>query len=614
MAQPRSLLGAVLFGQVDNDDEVLQHLEAALLLEVDPLDYCAHRFRLGESVVMERAAAWAGLAFAPSVPRTVPGSARIRRLDALAEARTIRTQLFNREVVYGAPSFQQFIALGQHVRSVPEFRRRFCVVPASAIRGELVTSSAEQLGQQAKDRLQDRWPAASAGRHLPLRARIAFVLGLGAILAMAALSPLVFEPVFLPVVGLLLIAPAALRLFAAFSPVAEDDLFELLDDAELPVYSLLIPLRDEAGMVPQLAEALRAIDYPPEKLDIKFVVEQRSADTVAAVKAELGDPRFQLVEVPDAEPRTKPKALNYALPTVRGEHVAVYDAEDIPDPQQLRLAASRFVQQPELDCLQAELVVDNAGENWLTALFAGEYAGQFGLMLPLLSRLRLPMPLGGTSNHFRVAALREVGGWDAYNVTEDADLGVRLSRLRYRAGTISSRTREEAPMSLKAWMRQRTRWMKGWMQTFIVHNRNPSLFMQDIGWRGFWGFQVYVGSMILAAPLHCVFLLGLCVRLIWPDDATLDHWDVLGALIVVIGYGGPAALVIAGLVRLNREDLLWWQLLLPVYWVLHSISAFRAVVELLTRPYFWAKTEHGRTRVRRNVAGAPSPEPVRQAE
>ena len=359
-------------------------------------------------------------------------------------------------------------------------------------------------------------------------------------------------------------------------------------------------------MVRQLSAAMRALDYPPEKLDLRFLVEARSLATVAAVMDELGDPRFEMVLIPDSPPRTKPKALNYALPFVSGEHVVVYDAEDIPEPGQLRLAASTFALRPELDCLQAELVIDNASENWLTALFAGEYAGQFGLMLPLLARLDLPMPLGGTSNHFRVSALREIGGWDPFNVTEDADLGVRLARRQLRTETFPSRTAEEAPVATAAWLKQRTRWMKGWMQTFIVHNRRPREFLREVGWRGFVGFQIYVGSMIASAPLHSAFVASFLVSQFFPRGP-LDVWDAASWCVFALGYGGPFALVIAGLVRLKRFDLLAAQLLLPVYWLLHSVASVRALGELLTRPYFWAKTEHGRTRVRRRVSAANVP-------
>jgi cellulose synthase/poly-beta-1,6-N-acetylglucosamine synthase-like glycosyltransferase len=380
----------------------------------------------------------------------------------------------------------------------------------------------------------------------------------------------------------------------------------LLDDADLPVYTVLVPLRDEARMVRQLAAALRAIDYPAEKLEIRFVVEARSLATVEAVQRELEDPRFELVLVPDALPRTKPKALNYALPLVRGEHLVVYDAEDIPEPGQLRLAASTFAARPELVCLQAELVVDNAGEGLLPALFAGEYAGQFGLMLPLLARLGLPMPLGGTSNHFRVAALRRGGGWDPFNVTEDADLGVRLARRGLRTATIASHTGEEAPIRLRAWLRQRTRWMKGWMQTLIVHNRDWRALLGDLGWGGFLGLHVYIGSMLLSAPLHTAFIASFAVAVVTHQGPIAFGWaEMLATATFVIGYLGPALLVMAGLARLQRLDLLPAQALLPLYWVLHGLAMLLAAWELLTKPFSWAKTPHGETRMRRGVARQP---------
>jgi cellulose synthase/poly-beta-1,6-N-acetylglucosamine synthase-like glycosyltransferase len=284
----------------------------------------------------------------------------------------------------------------------------------------------------------------------------------------------------LPEVAILLAAPGLLRIVASLPRRAQPEV-RLLADGELPVYTVLIPLRDEAHMVPMLRRAMSAIDYPPEKLDIKFVVEERSPRTIAAVKDVISDPRFRLVVVPEGPPRTKPKAVNYALPLARGAHLVIYDAEDVPQPGQLRLAASLFAADASLACLQAELVPDNADENALTALFAGEYAGLFGRLLPTLARLGLPIPLGGTSNHFRTDILRDLGGWDSYNVTEDADLGVRLRRRGLRAEPFASRTYEEAPTGLIAWMHQRTRWMKGWMQTYVVHSRDGVALKRDLG-------------------------------------------------------------------------------------------------------------------------------------
>jgi cellulose synthase/poly-beta-1,6-N-acetylglucosamine synthase-like glycosyltransferase len=339
------------------------------------------------------------------------------------------------------------------------------------------------------------------------------------------------------------------------------------------------------------------------------VVEAASPSTVAAVEAVLDDPRFTLVVVPDARPRTKPKALDYALPTVRGDLVVVYDAEDLPAPDQLRLAAGHFAADRRLACLQAELVADNAEENALTALFAGEYAGLFGRLLPALSRWRLPVPLGGTSNHFRVQVLRQLGGWDAFNVTEDADLGIRLARGRYRTAAMASRTYEEAPITLRAWMAQRTRWMKGWMQTLLVHNRAPRELFRDLGWRGFLAFELMVGSMVLSSLLHTAFLLSVGVALAVNGPWALlpgNAWGWISAGVLLAGYGGALALVVSGVLRLGWPGLLPFQILLPLYWVLHSVAAVRAAFDLLKRPHHWAKTEHGLTAMVRGHAIAPS--------
>ena len=462
---PVNLIRSILGDAAHSDADAVEVLEAAKRLSVDPMDRCIHHCRVPADVAMERAAAWAGLPYAAAMPRARHGDGGVRRIDSLAGIRTVRARLNDREIVYCAPRSAELIGLAAHIGDHPELRERVRLVPIDALRTEVAESNALQLVTEARQRLARRWPFASAHLDLPLVSRIAFVIGVVAAVIAAALGPFWFKPLFLPLVGLLLVVPAVIRLIAAVYPQdLAPEAAHALSDAELPVYSVLIPLRDEAHMVPLLGQAMRALDYPREKLDIKFVVESRSDATVAAVRKILAEASFELVLVPDAPPHTKPKALNYALPLVRGEYVVIYDAEDIPAPDQLRRAASELAADPGLDCLQAELTIDNAAENWLTALFAGEYAGQFGLMLPLLARLRLPMPLGGTSNHFRVRSLRELGGWDAFNVTEDADLGTRLARLRYRSATLASRTREEAPISLLAWMAQRTRWMKGWMR------------------------------------------------------------------------------------------------------------------------------------------------------
>ena len=222
-------------------------------------------------------------------------------------------------------------------------------------------------------------------------------------------------------------------------------------------------------------------DYPRSKLDIKLVVERDDEAARRALKSLDLPARYEIVVAPSGLPATKPRALNVALPAARGALVVVYDAEDEPDADQLRLAAARFAAEPYVHCLQAALTIDNAADSWISAMFAIEYATLFDLIDPGFAALDLPIPLGGTSNHFRVDTLKRVGGWDAWNVTEDADLGMRLASAGARVGALASSTTEEAPAEFAAWFRQRVRWQKGWMQTLIVHSRRPLRFARALG-------------------------------------------------------------------------------------------------------------------------------------
>jgi cellulose synthase/poly-beta-1,6-N-acetylglucosamine synthase-like glycosyltransferase len=237
-----------------------------------------------------------------------------------------------------------------------------------------------------------------------------------------------------------------------------------------------------------------------------------------------------------------------------------------------------------------------------------------------LARWGLPVPLGGTSNHFRTKVLREIGGWDSYNVTEDADLGVRLRRRGLRAEPFASRTYEEAPPNLLVWMKQRTRWMKGWMQTYVVHSLDGAKLFRDFGWRVFAGFHVLIGGMILTAILHTVFLGVVLAEILFEGPAAFVPQDVadwISVLVLAVGYGGAGLIVVSGLLHIRAPRLIWAQLLLPAYWLLHSIAAIHAVYELVQKPTYWAKTEHGITRQKRGEpllgrGGIGIPVPVRR--
>jgi cellulose synthase/poly-beta-1,6-N-acetylglucosamine synthase-like glycosyltransferase len=314
------------------------------------------------------------------------------------------------------------------------------------------------------------------------------------------------------------------------------------------------------------------------------------------------------VLVPPAWPRTKPKALNVGLVGARDGLLVVYDAEDRPEPDQLRLAAAAFRAAPDLACVQAALAIDNAEPRWIARLFALEYAANFDALLPALERLDLPLPLGGSSNHFRVAALRRAGAWDPENVTEDADLGFRLARLGYRCGTLDSTTWEEAPADLMPWIRQRTRWMKGFMVTWAVHARAPRRLAAELGWRRALVVQLLSIGVPLAAIAHLALLVIVPVQLLM--GTFLAGGGIVGfvaslltSAALSVGYIGALALALRGAFRRRRPDLLVSLPLLPVYWIRLGAAALRAVGQLGgTRRADWEKTEHGRAARRTDPA------------
>ena len=367
----------------------------------------------------------------------------------------------------------------------------------------------------------------------------------------------------------------------------------------LPLYSILVPLYREAAVLPRLIRALGALDYPDERLDILLVLEAADTATVRAVSSIRLPNHFRVLVVPDSQPRTKPKALNYALGQARGELLVVYDAEDVPEPDQLRLAASAFAAAgPELVCLQARLNVDDARRSLVSRQFALEYTALFDALLPALERLGLPLPLGGTSNHFRTAALRAAGAWDPFNVTEDADLGIRLARLGYTIGTLPSTTWEESPPDLGNWWRQRTRWLKGWMQTYLVHTRRPLRLYRELGaWRHL-GLHVLMGAMLLSVLAYPfgLALLGLAIwngRFLADPASDLERW-LWWTSAANVGLGFATAMLLAALAA-RRRGWRWlapWTLAMPLYWLFISAAGYRALWQLARQPYLWEKTRH----------------------
>lgn len=491
------------------------------------------------------------------------------------------------------------------------------VMEAAAFRQMLRDHAREAILVEADGALDRARPGQSARQGLTwlqglvLSGLAALIVGAGWISTALALATfaLLAGPIF---ASLVVLRIGALIDAWEAPPIPETP----LPDARLPIYTILAPLHREAEIVGQLVAALSAMDYPPSKLDVKLLVEADDGATRAALAAMVLPPHFDVLVVPDGPPRTKPRALNVGLIEARGELLAIYDAEDRPDPRQLRIAANLFRRLPDqVACLQGRLAIDNADDGFLSRMFALEYAALFDVVNAGLIRAGLPVLLGGTSNHFRTRTLREVGGWDAWNVTEDADLAFRLVRSGYRIADLPSVTLEEAPARLRIWFGQRVRWMKGFLQTLATHSRQPLVTMKEAGWRqGICLFSLCAGTLLsmLSFPVFAIVTAVILLVKGLPEPAGAVGAALTGAWCALF-LGGLIALM-APLVRGARHrglgDLVWWVPLMPLYCLLVSAAAWTAIFEYLTAPHRWNKTRHGlarTSRLRRPPKEAPAP-------
>ena len=387
-------------------------------------------------------------------------------------------------------------------------------------------------------------------------------------------------------------------------------------DSELPFYTVLLPAYNEASVINKLIENLARMDYPDGRLEVLLLVEADDEETLSALRSSNPPRQFKLVVIPPAEPRTKPKALNFGLTLARGDIVAVYDVEDKPDILQLRRAAVALGRYgPEVACVQGQLTYGNATQNIITRWFTVEYAMWFSFFLPGLVTLNAPIPLGGTSNHFRRSALRALGGWDPYNVTEDCDLGIRMFREHYEIKVLESATLEEANSDFVNWVKQRSRWYKGYLQTFLIHLRSPRQLLREIGPRGVGHLFAFVGGTPILAAVNPLFWLLTLVWFVAHPQFVLEIF--------------PAPVYYVGLILWSFGNFLLWYLtvltarhtrpvglvlaavLVPIYWMMMSIAAIKAMWQLIVTPSFWEKTAHGLDASSESDSEAHHPDPVR---
>jgi len=517
-------------------------------------------------------------------------------------------------VVLCAPVTVDLAAMRERVRRSPSLASRIRIVAPGSLRQALATRAERRLMRRAEEELFREFSSCSARTVANgWQGVLTGALLVGFPVAIAA-APFAVELIVHLFFSSFFFLCVALRLWAAacFEPQSFPEIKTHHPD-QFPTYSVLVALYREEEIIPDLFVALGRIVWPRSKLEIKLVCEADDTETLRAIEAHGLRPFAELIRVPPGALRTKPRALAYAVAMTSGEFIALYDAEDRPHPLQLVEAWQKFAAADQaLACVQAPLVVSNYRRGNIARMFAFEYAALFRALLPFLAKRRLVLPLGGTSNHFRRSALEAVGGWDPYNVTEDADLGLRLIRFGYRTEMISRPTFEDAPEAIGTWLPQRTRWFKGWIQSYLVHMRAPLALWRELGPASFLTCQILFAGMILSAIGHPIFL-GTIAYILTRigEGADLDGWQAFllafDCCNILLGYA--AFLVLGWQVLGEKERRAFWKtiLLTPFYWLLMSVAAFRAVWKLYSAPHQWEKTPHFRREGAVDPSSPPKP-------
>lgn len=514
--------------------------------------------------------------------------------------------------IYIAPTLADIAQIKRDFAASQTVAQRLRIIAPSRLAQLFLASHHEYLAESAV-----RMVEKSGARHT---ARIVASGRQGAIMGTVAASSLflialapgllwsllhiVFSIVFMGCITLRLLASRHAR-------IGRRPVHLLQDGRGTPLYSVMIALYKEADVVPQLVEAMKKLNWPRSRLEVLFLCETDDLATVAACKQQSLPMNFKVICVPGSGPRTKPKALNYGLQLIEGDFVVIYDAEDRPHPDQLREAWQKFKSNtPDLGCLQAPLVIANAHEGWMERQFAFEYAAQFRGLLPWLADGRFVMPLGGSSNHFRSNCLVEVGGWDPFNVTEDAELGSRLARHGYHVGMLSMPTIEDAPTEVNVWLKQRTRWLKGWVQTWLVEMRQPATLLKQIGLKRFMVYHLLMGGMVVSAllyPFMLIFIAQTIIQIIATEASAANVTLIFDVMSIVLGF---MSFLLLGRIALKKERMpgriLPWT---PVYWLMISAAAWRALWQLQAAPFLWEKTPH-RPSSTDKIQRKSGPEPI----
>jgi cellulose synthase/poly-beta-1,6-N-acetylglucosamine synthase-like glycosyltransferase len=494
----------------------------------------------------------------------------------------------------------KFDALRAEMKEAP-----FTFLPVIAdprqIQSQITRLYGEQLAEQALVQVPDHDSCRNWGQANLLKSR-KVALGAVAVLSTIAIFPDVALSIAMLWAALTLLLTIIIKgsgFLVHITGKSRPPAHTLKDvNARLPCVSVMIPLFHEPEIADALITRLENLTYPKPLLDIVLVLEAADEITRTALQRIQLPSWIKVVVVPDAKGlTTKPRAMNYALDFCRGTIIGVWDAEDAPEPDQIEKVAARFNEAaPNVVCLQGMLDYYNARQNWISRCFTIEYATWWRVVLPGMARLGFVIPLGGTTLFFRRKALEKLGRWDAHNVTEDADLGVRLARYGYVTELIPTVTYEEANCRPWRWVRQRSRWLKGFMITYCVHMRDPKSLMRDLGFKRFMGLQMIflaTFSQFAFAPVLWSFWVTI-FGYTHPIQNVLGETAILA--LIVLFFIAEILTITMGMTAVcapNRRHLMKWVLTMPLYFTLGTLASYKALYEMIVTPFYWDKTEHG---------------------
>jgi glycosyltransferase XagB len=496
-------------------------------------------------------------------------------------------------------SYARAIAAGE----MRQLRQRIVLTTRAEFELLFCEAFGPALARAVTDQIKQTEPSLSAHKRItPLQASFLTAL-LVAISEWFFFSGAAALSVLMAVMLILFAIPMAFQTLCLFARPLPEKRPEPLTSDILPTYTVLVPLHGEESVAGRLIDALEALDYPQDRLEIIVLIESSDHATLRALLRRGLGKWMRILQVPEGEIRTKPRALNLGLLAARGQCITVYDAEDRPHPSQLRSAAAVLCapHSATIGCVQAPLMVDNATESWVASMFAVEYAALFLVLKPAAGRLGLPVPLGGTSNHFRTGQLRQMGGWDARNVTEDADLGLRLYRLGLKTASVAEPTFEEAPIDWKSWLGQRRRWQKGWFQTGLVHSRAPFEQMRE---SGFARAAILMVFAVTQATAPLLFPASILAVLLWIASLAAMGSEapwLVGILWITLPV---LSQIISGLALVRGGKILGMiryagsLISLPLYQLMIAYAALLALVDFVLTPFHWRKTVHGVSKMR----------------